>query len=524
MRRRQLAYLCAAVIAAVALGPIAALAQSTGTTGIEGSPAPAGRVMQGYRSSTGTATAVQLDAGGRVPVLTTPAAGVLQAVNLTQVLSAAHSATNPVQVRLTDGAGNIVPALTGQLPAALVGGRLDVTVGASVLPTGAATEATLSTLATQATAAAISGKLPAALGAQLAAASLSVVPATGATFPISAASLPLPAGAATEVTLGTLATQVTVSSIDAKLPAALVGGRLSVDVGASALPSGAATDVTLSAINTKIPASPSTDRTTAVGPFSVRVTDGAAFISIATDRTTAASPFSNRLSDGAAFYDAAKTGQLPAALVGGRLDVNVDNTATVTGTVTANAGAGTFGVDQTDTATADYDSGAPTVNQTMMGIALPGAAGAVAGGTSAAPLRTDPTGTTAQPVTDGAGSLTVDPGVGMGIPLATESTTYRITPKTSNGATPVELLIGTAIQVIYPTTIVCTNESTTDDEVVEILTATGPTVMLRYYLGAKGTMWFDGRGDVRTDASDALQFRLADASVLVKCSGSAVKR
>src|SRR5204862_4168867 len=30
-----------------------------------------------------------------------------------------------------------------------------------------------------------------------------------------------------------------------------------------------------------------------------------------------------RLSDGAAFYDAAKTGQLPAALVGGRLDDNV---------------------------------------------------------------------------------------------------------------------------------------------------------------------------------------------------------
>ncbi|HEV8670945.1 MAG TPA: hypothetical protein VGS01_09455, partial [Candidatus Limnocylindria bacterium] len=43
----------------------------------------------------------------------------------------------------------------------------------------------------------------------------------------------------------------------------------------------------------------------------------------ATDRTTAAGPFSVRLSDGAAFYDATKTGQLPAALVGGRLDANI---------------------------------------------------------------------------------------------------------------------------------------------------------------------------------------------------------
>jgi len=37
----------------------------------------------------------------------------------------------------------------------------------------------------------------------------------------------------------------------------------------------------------------------------------------------AAGPWSVRLSDGAAFYDGAKTGQLPAALVGGRLDENV---------------------------------------------------------------------------------------------------------------------------------------------------------------------------------------------------------
>jgi hypothetical protein len=39
--------------------------------------------------------------------------------------------------------------------------------------------------------------------------------------------------------------------------------------------------------------------------------------------STAAAPASARLSDGSAFYDATKTGQLPAALVSGRLDVNL---------------------------------------------------------------------------------------------------------------------------------------------------------------------------------------------------------
>lgn len=44
---------------------------------------------------------------------------------------------------------------------------------------------------------------------------------------------------------------------------------------------------------------------------------------LALDRTTAAAPASVELSDGAAFYVGAKTGQLPAALVGGRLDDNI---------------------------------------------------------------------------------------------------------------------------------------------------------------------------------------------------------
>lgn len=49
-------------------------------------------------------------------------------------------------------------------------------------------------------------------------------------------------------------------------------------------------------------------------------------------------------------------------------------------------------------ATGDMDTGGPTDTRILFGIALPGSGGAVVGGTSTNPLRTDPTGTTTQPV------------------------------------------------------------------------------------------------------------------------------
>ncbi len=55
--------------------------------------------------------------------------------------------------------------------------------------------------------------------------------------------------------------------------------------------------------------------------------------------------------------------------------------------------------------TADYDTGAGTANTVMQGIALPASGGPVAGGTSSNPLRTDPTGTTPQPIIHPSGSL-----------------------------------------------------------------------------------------------------------------------
>src|SRR3972149_6425079 len=57
---------------------------------------------------------------------------------------------------------------------------------------------------------------------------------------------------------------------------------------------------------------------------------------------------------------------------------------------------------------ADLDSGAGTDNHSVTAIGLPAPGGHVVGGTSTDPLRTDPTGTTTQPVSDAGGSLTVD--------------------------------------------------------------------------------------------------------------------
>lgn len=66
-------------------------------------------------------------------------------------------------------------------------------------------------------------------------------------------------------------------------------------------------------------------------------------------------------------------------------------------TVTANAGTGTFNIQQSNITT-DYDTGAGTQTMTMFGMALPASGGAVAGGTSSNPVRIDPTGVTTQPV------------------------------------------------------------------------------------------------------------------------------
>jgi hypothetical protein len=80
----------------------------------------------------------------------------------------------------------------------------------------------------------------------------------------------------------------------------------------------------------------------------------------------------------------------------GRLNTNVNGTVPVSGTVTSTLSATTNA--GATAKTSDYDTGAGTDTVTSFGIALPASGGAVQGGTATNPVRTDPTGTTTQPV------------------------------------------------------------------------------------------------------------------------------
>ena len=125
-------------------------------------------------------------------------------------------------------------ALNGKVTAVNTGA---VVVASSALPTGAATEATLVSIDAKvltdtqlrATPVPVSGPLT---DTQLRATAV----------PVSAASLPLPSGAATEATL---------SALNGKVTAVNTGA---VVVASSALPTGAATEATLAAASAKLPA------------------------------------------------------------------------------------------------------------------------------------------------------------------------------------------------------------------------------------------------------------------------------
>lgn len=104
---------------------------------------------------------------------------------------------------------------------------------------------------------------------------------------------------------------------------------------------------------------------------------------------------------------------LPVSDAGG--SITVDGTVAATLTSTTYAGMTAL--------TADYDSGGGTQNMPLMGMALPASGGAVAGGTFTNPIRIDPTATTAQPITDNGGSITIDGSVGLtgAIPAGTNN-------------------------------------------------------------------------------------------------------
>lgn len=118
----------------------------------------------------------------------------------------------------------------------------------------------------------------------------------------------------------------------------------------------------------------------------------------------------------------------------------------VSGTVTANAGSGTFNNQQSNIQL-DYDTGVGTQNLTVWGIALPASGGSVAGGTVTNPIRIDPTGTTIQPIS---GTVAATQSGSWTVSLTSESieigTVDQGTPNTIANAWPVKPTDGTNSQ------------------------------------------------------------------------------
>ena len=117
-----------------------------------------------------------------------------------------------------------------------------VTVSSIPLPTGAATETTLS---------AVNTKLPANLTVS---STRLLVDGSGVTQPVSAASLPLPTGAASETTLSALNTKIPASLTVSSTRLLVDGSGVTQPVSAASLPlpAGAATETTLSAVRTAV--------------------------------------------------------------------------------------------------------------------------------------------------------------------------------------------------------------------------------------------------------------------------------
>lgn len=249
--------------------------------------ATVGKVDQGL----GGASAWKVDGSA----VTQPVSGTVAVSSLPGSPAQEHTgAASPHAARLSDGSAFYDAAKTGQLPAALAAGgglKVEGVAGGVVIPISGTV--------------AVSGTVTVA--GTVAVSSLPGSPAQEHTTAASPHSARLSDGAAFYDAAKT-----------GQLPAALAaGGGLKVEgvaggvavpisVASLPLPSGAATEATLSALNTKV----------------VAVNTGAVVVttlpgSPAQEHVTAASPHSARLSDGTAFYDAAKTGQLPAALAAG---------------------------------------------------------------------------------------------------------------------------------------------------------------------------------------------------------------
>jgi hypothetical protein len=321
---------------------------------------------------------------------------------------------------------------------------------------------------------------------------LRVDPTGTTTQPISAATLPLPTGAATETTLGT------------RLADATFTARINT-LGQKTMAN--STPVVLSSDQTVIPVSDNGGSLTVDGTVTANIgtTNG-----LALDATLTGGTQTTRITDGTntATVKAASTAAVAAdkAVV---VAISPNNSVAVTGTVTAtNPSVGTNnaaipasstqvgGSDGTNIQAArvfDADSGAGA--QYVLGTVLRKSAsgGSVEAGTSSDPLRTDPTGTTTQPVSDAGGSLTVDstqlPAALVGARLDINngawlgSTAPTVGSKTSANSVPVVIASDQGAVTISGT--VTSNIGTTNGLALDA-TLTGGTAKSVNRGGAKG--------------------------------------
>lgn len=234
-------------------------------------------------------------------------------------------------------------------------------------------------------------------------------------------------------------------------------GSLGVTLAADAV--GVATEATLALVQTvlsSVDAKVATEVTLALArallaSIDTKVATETTLATRAAEHVTAASPHANRLSDGTAFYKATTpadtqpvsatalplpSGAATEATLSTRLTESTYTTrqptpgqSTMAGSVPVvvasdqsalpvaaaslplpvgaatavkqdegNASLSSLDAKTATAVTVDYDSGAGSQAVQVLGLALPGDGGAVAGGTATDPVRTDPTGTTTQPV------------------------------------------------------------------------------------------------------------------------------
>jgi hypothetical protein len=177
--------------------------------------------------------------------------------------------------------------------------------------------------------------------------------------------------------------------------------------------------------------------------------------------------------------------------------------------------------DQHTNITADYDTSAGTQNLTIFGIALPASGGAVAGGTASNPVRTDPTGTTTQPVS---GTVTVQQSTAANLKVDLSGTGANATALKVDGSgvtQPVSGTVtanaGTGTFAISDANLELSQASTTSGQKGPLIQGAVTTNVPSYTTGQTDPISLDTSGLLRVSIKDTPQNTNA-----FKVDGSAV--